>query len=85
MSQKIEKCPGCQRREMHKRCPAHGTIFYMSGEWYSNQVEDLGKVVEAIDYDIYKELFVNPEDKEDAFFEIEKLREIVYGPKQTQT
>jgi hypothetical protein len=34
-------CSGCQRDEMHKRCPAHGTPFYMSGVEYTKEIERL--------------------------------------------
>ncbi len=33
------KCSGCQRIAMHKRCPAYGTKFYMSGEAFTEEVE----------------------------------------------
>lgn len=32
-------CPGCQRMELHKMCPAHGTPFYMSGIPFSKETE----------------------------------------------
>lgn len=32
-------CPGCQRLEFHKMCPAHGTPFYMSGVPYTENDE----------------------------------------------
>lgn len=35
-----DKCPGCQRHEMHKYCPAYGTAFYMSGVAYDVQIEN---------------------------------------------
>ena len=31
-------CDGCQRPEVHKKCPAHGTPFYMSGIPYTKEV-----------------------------------------------
>lgn len=33
-------CPGCQRPEMHKRCPAYGTEYYMSGTPFTKEIED---------------------------------------------
>ncbi len=36
-------CSGCQRNEMHKRCPAHDTPFYMSGVSYTKEIEALVK------------------------------------------
>lgn len=35
----MNKCPGCQRHELHKMCPAHGTPFYMSGLDFTKEVE----------------------------------------------
>lgn len=35
------KCPGCQREELHKMCPAFGTPFYMSGKLYTEEDEKL--------------------------------------------
>lgn len=32
-------CPGCQRPEMHKWCPAHGTPYYMSGQLFTEEME----------------------------------------------
>ena len=39
------KCPGCQRNDLHKMCPAHGTPFYMSGIPYP---EKLAKIVDVL-------------------------------------
>ena len=38
-----DKCLGCQRTEVHKRCPAHGTPFYMSGVPYTKHIENIIK------------------------------------------
>lgn len=32
-------CPGCQRDEVHKKCPAHGTPYYMSGVLFTKSME----------------------------------------------
>jgi len=34
-------CDGCQRPEVHKKCPAHGTPFYMSGIPYPKEIEEI--------------------------------------------
>tara|TARA_R110000751_G_scaffold226863_1_gene328775 strand:+ start:567 stop:1145 length:579 start_codon:yes stop_codon:yes gene_type:complete len=34
-------CKGCQRPEVHKRCPAHGTPFYCTGVLFSKETEEL--------------------------------------------
>jgi Domain of unknown function (DUF4326) len=36
-------CHGCGRLETHKRCPAHGTPYYMSGKFYSKEKEEYDK------------------------------------------
>lgn len=36
-------CIGCLRNEMHKRCPAHGTPFYLSNIKFSKEIEILYK------------------------------------------
>jgi hypothetical protein len=33
-------CPGCQRPEMHKMCPAYGTEYYMSGKPFTKEIEN---------------------------------------------
>lgn len=33
------KCRGCQREELHKMCPAHGTLYYMSGKEFTPEME----------------------------------------------
>lgn len=33
-------CPGCQRKEMHKMCPAYGTPWYMSGKKFTKKIEE---------------------------------------------
>jgi len=73
-------CLGCQRKEMHKKCPAHGTIFYMSGIHYSEQIEALRNLIEELDYDLYKEIFVCSEEltEKEAFRRIAKLELIAY-------
>ena len=52
----MNKCPGCQRDEIHKKCPAHGTPFYMSGVPFSIRVEEfylkLDPKCQKIFYDI---------------------------------
>jgi len=35
----VYKCPGCQRPEVHKMCPAWGTPFYMSGTLFTEELE----------------------------------------------
>jgi hypothetical protein len=37
----MNKCPGCQRQEMHKMCPAYNTPFYMTGIPFTNNIEQL--------------------------------------------
>jgi hypothetical protein len=32
-------CPGCLRHDIHKKCPAHGTPFYMSGIPFTEKME----------------------------------------------
>jgi hypothetical protein len=39
MSKNIDKCPGCQRLEVHKMCPAWGTPLYMSGVLFTKEHE----------------------------------------------
>lgn len=34
------KCPGCQRPEIHKMCPAWGTPLYMSGVLFTKEDEE---------------------------------------------
>lgn len=34
------KCPGCQRPELHKMCPAWGTPLYMSGKLFTKEHEE---------------------------------------------
>ena len=34
------KCPGCQREELHKMCPAYGTPFYMTGILFTKELEE---------------------------------------------
>jgi uncharacterized Zn finger protein (UPF0148 family) len=34
-----QTCPGCGRPELHKRCPAWGTPYYMSGEVFTEEME----------------------------------------------
>jgi hypothetical protein len=43
------KCPGCQRNDIHKMCPAHGTPFYMSGIPYSEELEKIIAVLSPED------------------------------------
>jgi len=33
------KCSGCQREEVHKFCPAYGTLYYMSGMKFTPEIE----------------------------------------------
>ena len=35
LKEKLVKCPGCQRPEIHKLCPAWGTPLYMSGKLFT--------------------------------------------------
>jgi GTP pyrophosphokinase len=37
----VGKCRGCQRKDLHKMCPAHGTLYYMSGEPFTKEVESI--------------------------------------------
>lgn len=34
------RCPGCQRPELHKMCPAYGTSYYMTGKPYTKEMEE---------------------------------------------
>lgn len=34
-------CRGCQRSEMHKMCPAWGTPIYMTGIFFTKELEEL--------------------------------------------
>jgi len=36
-----EVCRGCQRKEMHKLCPAFGTPYYMSGTAFTEEIEKI--------------------------------------------
>jgi hypothetical protein len=42
---KYPKCPGCQRRELHKFCPAYGTPYYMSGIPYTKELEEISDIL----------------------------------------
>lgn len=33
-------CPGCGRDEFHKFCPAWGTKYYMSGTYFTKEMEE---------------------------------------------
>lgn len=38
---KTEKpCRGCGRLEMHKMCPAWGTPIYMTGQYFTKEMEE---------------------------------------------
>ena len=62
------KCPGCGRNELHKRCPAHGTPFYISGVDFTQDIEDIIYTLKTI-YKI--------EDAEKIVFCILKLKELL--------
>lgn len=38
-SEEDYKCPGCQRPELHKMCPAWNTPYYMTGTPFTEEVE----------------------------------------------
>ena len=37
----VGKCRGCQREDLHKMCPAHGTLYFMSGEPFTKELESI--------------------------------------------
>lgn len=42
------KCAGCGREELHKMCPAYGTIFYMSDIPYLPEIEKIVKMCQEV-------------------------------------
>lgn len=47
-------CKGCGRVELHKRCPAHGTLFYCSGIPFSKTDQDLAKISPSLCDHLFK-------------------------------
>lgn len=35
-----EVCHGCGRKELHKMCPAWGTKYFMSGIYFTKEMEE---------------------------------------------
>jgi hypothetical protein len=61
------KCMGCGRPEEHKKCPAYGTPFYMSGVPYSPEVERLfAKFPAEVQQTVFDIIEMIYEDKYDA-------------------
>lgn len=66
------KCPGCQRQELHKFCPAYGTHFYMSGIPFTIEIQNI--------YDI-----LDKEDKLSLFnYQIKLIEELYRKCKQDE-
>ena len=69
-------CLGCMRKVMHKRCPAHGTRFYMSGIPYTEEIDATRKNYGVATVDAMFELFRYNKEKESNvsnFFDIQPL------------
>lgn len=59
INDKEEVCRGCQRKEMHKFCPAFGTPYYMSGTAFTEEIEKI--------YDRFR-LFIESKLLRQAYF-----------------
>ena len=50
INEEVPKCPGCGRYELHKRCPAYGTRFYLSGIDYTPEIERIVRTCKSAGY-----------------------------------
>ncbi len=81
----MDKCPGCQRDEIHKMCPAYGTPYYMSGIPYSIRTEtlfnlfplDLRDLVFDVCKMVYEDQHPNPQFVEHLSITTELGREVI--------
>lgn len=55
-------CDGCGRIAFHKKCPAHGTLFYMTGIPFSYTDEELSKISPNLTDHLYKAKLVAMDD-----------------------